>query len=87
MIPSPITSSQHPLIFTDTEVDPNVQNMCLNRCLEMMRDGGCDLNDKKMFPEGSDPWKNEQVYLVQYATMQALGLLLRSNPGESCLLL
>jgi hypothetical protein len=29
----------------------------------------------------SDPWKNEEVYLVQYAAVGSLGLLLRSNPG------
>jgi hypothetical protein len=29
----------------------------------------------------SDPWKKEEVYLVQYAAVGSLGLLLRSNPG------
>ena len=29
-----------------------------------------------------DLWKKDEVYLVQYAAMQALGLLIRSNPGK-----
>jgi hypothetical protein len=48
---------------------------------ELLQNGGY-IASKEDLDAGKDIWKKEEVYLVQYAAMQALGLLIRSNPGN-----
>ncbi len=60
-------------------VDKTIQEYCYNIALEFLTTGGVvDFEDERF--QGKDPWQMEEVYLVQYAASQALGLLLRSNP-------
>lgn len=62
------------------ENDAVLESTCFELCLELMKHGGVpELKDKQeLTPED---WKREDYYFVQYAAVQALGLLLRSNPG------
>eukprot|EP01103_Thecamoeba_quadrilineata_P000795 TRINITY_DN1069_c0_g2_i1.p1 TRINITY_DN1069_c0_g2~~TRINITY_DN1069_c0_g2_i1.p1 ORF type:complete len:1230 (+),score=233.00 TRINITY_DN1069_c0_g2_i1:59-3748(+) len=62
--------------------DKILEQMCYHLGLELLKTGGCEFGKKPYIEGEPDPWKNEEVYLVQYGAMQALGLLLRSNPDE-----
>lgn len=73
----------HSDTVVDLQIDNDIQEKCYTRGMELMKDGGCDIINDKKYSTLADPWKHSDVHLVQYAAMQALGLLLRSNPGSS----
>eukprot|EP00026_Physarum_polycephalum_P006799 Phypoly_transcript_06851.p1 GENE.Phypoly_transcript_06851~~Phypoly_transcript_06851.p1 ORF type:complete len:545 (+),score=47.04 Phypoly_transcript_06851:115-1635(+) len=66
--------------------DPNLELITFQYGVEFLKYGKLaeDAARDPIFtgPEKDDPWKNEDVYLVQYAAVGSLGLLLRSNPDE-----
>jgi len=67
---------------SDVENDPALELKCFELCQELLNHGGVpDLKKKKAEELTAEDWKREEYYFVQYAAAQALGLLLRSNPG------
>eukprot|EP01118_Nematostelium_gracile_P011820 TRINITY_DN4259_c0_g1_i2.p1 TRINITY_DN4259_c0_g1~~TRINITY_DN4259_c0_g1_i2.p1 ORF type:complete len:380 (+),score=66.46 TRINITY_DN4259_c0_g1_i2:491-1630(+) len=67
----------------NTDNHKTIQDITFSMAKELLKDGGYHQPKRDNEPENkTELWKKEDVYLVQYAAMQALGLLVRSNPGE-----
>eukprot|EP00741_Cyanophora_paradoxa_P000628 tig00000430_g604.t1 len=63
--------------------DPALAIKCYLLCRELLRTGGMpELIEEWDGSADKDPFKREEVYMVQYGALQALGHLLRSDPDE-----
>ncbi|KAL6076253.1 C3H1-type domain-containing protein [Balamuthia mandrillaris] len=61
--------------------DKTLEKKCYEVALKLLQTGGCDLEAIAKRTK-QDPWRCDDVYMVQYSATQCLGLLLRSDPGE-----